>query len=300
MSLEWVEDKSSRAGTIVRLGTRGTASYTKSYKVFGTDDDVVLHNEINSRAGASLLYWDYPNSDVRLWVENYSVAYLGDKCWQVTLNYEKKGADDQNEPDPLKRSRSFDTTGGTSHITQGIVDATFPQGEHRYAASGSAAPNQDGAIGVDDDRVAGVDIVVPGLQWTESYDVPSAYVTAAYIKQVASLTGTTNLAAFRTFAPGEVLFVGCTGSQEWDSNRGDGPWSLAFRFTASPNAGDGQTLPAISIGSISNISKRGHEYMWVRYESAVASTEVVKRPKFVYVNRVYREGDFSRLGIGVS
>lgn len=294
MSLEWVEDKSSRAGTIVRLGTRGTASYTKSFKVFGTDDDLALHAEINSRAGSSLLYWDYPGSDVRLWVENYSVSYLGDKCWQVVLNYEKKGADDQNEPDPLKRSRSFDTTGGTTHITQGLS-------EERYSAIGSgSAPDQKRAIGVDDDRVSGVDIVVPGLQWTESYDVPSAYVTSAYIKRVASLTGTTNLAAFRTFAPGEVLFVGCTGSQEWDSNRGDGPWSLAFRFTASPNAGPGQTLPTISVGDVTEISKRGHEYMWVRYESAVASSEVVKRPKFVYVNRVYREGDFSGLGIGVA
>lgn len=290
MPLTWVEDKASRSATIVRLGTRGTATYTKSFKVFGTDDDLALHNEVSTQINGSYLYWQYPNSDTFLLAETYSVAYLGDKCWQVTISYEKKGADDDQKPDPLKRSRSFDTTGGTQHITQALS-------ESRY---GTGAVNQQNAIAVDDDRVNGVDIVVPALQWTEQYDVPAAYVTAAYVKSVAGLTGTTNSAAFRTFAAGEVLFMGCTGSQEWDSERGDGPWNLSYRFVALPNAGSGQTLPAITVGSITGITKKGHDYMWVRYESSVDTSQLIKKPKAVYVNRVYREADFSGLGIGVT
>jgi hypothetical protein len=301
MALTWVEDKASRAATIVRLGSRGTATYTKSFKVFGTDDDLALHNEIRSYIANWGFYWQYPGGgDEKLAIDSYSVSYLGDKAWQVTLNYQKAGADNDERPDPFKRSRSFDTTGGTQHITQGLVTADFAQGEQRYWNGTPAAPNQYGAIAVDDDRVAGVDIVVPALQWTETYDVPHSYVTAAYIKSVAGLTGTTNSAAFRTFAKGEVLFIGCTGQQEWDSDRGDGPWSLSYRFIASPNAGSGATAPAITVGDITGIEKKGHEYMWVRYENSVDSSAVVKKPKAVYVNRVYPEGNFAGLGIGVA
>ena len=229
MTLTWVEDKASRAATIVRLGSRGTATYTKSFKVFGTDDDLYLHTEINTYVQNLGFYWQYPGgSDEKLAIDSYSVSYLGDKAWQVTLNYQKAGADSDERPDPFKRSRSFDTTGGTQHITQALQETKY----------GTGAPDQRGAIAVDDDRVAGVDIVVPALQWTETYDVPHRYVSAAYIKSVAAVTGTTNSAAFRTFARGEVLFIGCTGQQEWDSDRGDGPWSLSYRFVASPNAVD--------------------------------------------------------------
>lgn len=286
--LTWVEDKASRAATIVRAGTRGTATYSKSFKIFGSDDDQLVHAEVSQTVMESLYYWQYPYSNVQCTVESYTLSYIGDKAWQLTISYEKKGADDDNEPEPLKRARSFDTGGGTHHITQAISEERF----------GNNAPDQKRAIGVDDERVAGVDIVVPALQWSETYDVPAAYVTAAWIKTVASLTGTTNQSAFRTFAAGEVLFVGCSGQQEWDSKKGDGPWSLAFKFIASPNAGEGATLPALSVGDIADIEKKGHEYMWVRYEAAVSQNAVIKKPRHVYVNKVYRDGNFSQLGIG--
>ncbi len=146
----------------------------------------------------------------------------------------------------------------------------------------------------------GVDIVTPQLQWQETYDVPNAYVTNAYVRSVASVTGTTNNAAFRGFAAGEVLFVGCSGSQEWDDQKGRGPWSLSYRFVASPNAGSNASAPQIIIGDIVVTEKKGHDYLWVRYEDAVGSNALLKKPKAVYVNQVYREADFSALGIGTT
>ena len=89
-----------------------------------------------------------------------------------------------------------------------------------------------------------------------------------------------------------MLFVGCSGSQEWDDDKGRGPWSLSFRFVASKNV-TGET-----IGDISGVNKKGHEYLWVRYEDAVDSNVLLKKPKAVYVNKVYRESSFSVLGIG--
>ena len=280
-SLVWVEDGDSRQATIVRKGKKAASSYVRSYKIFGTADDTVLHAAINAEISANGRYWQYPGAaGMQLLAEQYSVSFLGDNAWQLTINYSKDGAEDGNQP--LKRSRSFDTTGGTQHLTQAYGETKF----------GTNAPDQQKAIGVDSSGVNGVDIVVPQLQWQESYDVPNSYVTDAYIRGVSGVTGTTNNAAFRGFEAGEVLFVGCSGSQEWDDEKGRGPWSLSFRFVASKNV-TGET-----IGDISGVSKKGHEYLWVRYEDAVESNVLLKKPKHVYVNKVYREGSFSALGIG--
>lgn len=282
-NLVWVEDGDSRQATIVRKGKKATSSYVKSYKIFGTADDTILHAEINSEISIYGQYWQYPGlPNMKLYAESYSVSFLGDNAWQVQISYSKDGAEDGTEP--LKRARTFDTSGGTKHMTQAF-------GESRF---GAGAPDQKMAIGVDSSGVNGIDIVVPQLQWQESYDVPNSYVTSSWVRGVAGVTGTTNNAAFRGFEAGEVLFVGCAGSQEWDDQKGRGPWSLAFRFVAEKNV-TGQT-----IGDISGVSKKGHEYLWVRYEDAVDSNVLLKKPKAVYVNKVYRESDFSALGIGTT
>jgi hypothetical protein len=282
MALTWIEDGDSRQATIVRKGKKATSSYTRSFKVFGTTDDVELHTAASAKIIADG-YWEYPGlPSMKLRAEQYSVSYLGDDAWQVTIQYEKNGADDGNEP--LKRARSFDTSGGTQHITQAHAETIFGGG-----------PSYENAIGVDDNAVNGVDIVVPALQWQESYDVPNTYITNAYIKSVAGVTGTVNNSSFRGFAAGEVLFVGCAGSQEWDDEKGRGPWSLSYRFVASQNV-TGQTVGTLSV------NKKGHEYLWVVYQNENDSETVsmVKRPKYAYVNKVYRDGDFSGLGIGTS
>jgi len=306
----WVEDSSSRSATIHRLGRRGQDQYKKSWKIFGSTDDTAVHRDVNAELTSEYLFWQHPNQpDKQLQAESYTLDYLGDEAWQLTVNYAGMGGDGDEE-NPLRRSRSFDTSGSTQHITQALPVGSGQtlDFERRFPATGPApAPNQSGAIGVDASSVQGVDIVVPALQWTETYDVPAAYVTTGYIKSVAKLTGTVNNAPFRGFPAGEVLFTGSTGSQEWDAEKGDGPWSLSFKFVQSPNAGPnttGQnptdTLPPLTIGSVTNIAKKGHEYLWVRYEDSVSGNALLKLPKFVYVDAVYREDNFAGLGIGVT
>ena len=308
--LTWIEDKESRKSTIVRLGRRGPSSFLLSFKVFGTSDDQILHADCNQHISVNLQYWSYPvigsAPAFRLRAESYSTDYLGDSCYKVTIQYEKNGADDLTDqnPEPLRRTRQFDTSGGTAHITQGFD-------ETGYAVSGATVTDRKGAINVNGDRVDGVDIVEPALSWTETYDVPSAYVTSAYIKTAASLTGTVNMYPFRLFSSGEVLFLGLSGSQESDTQKGNGPWSLSYKFVASPNAGttydiDGNpvtgTIPARVVGTITGIAKAGHDYMWINYQQEANSTtsQLYAKPIEVYVDKVYRDGDFSLLGIGTT
>lgn len=276
---QWIESHESRSASLARKGKRADSTVTVVYNAFGSSDDSDVHDYCNTYFTSNQFY---TIGDYTFMVESYDVEYLGDEAWKVSAKYVKSGADDDTQNDPIRRTRSFDTGGGTTHITQGFS-------ERRY---GAQAPNQYNAIGVDGENVNGVDIVTPALQWTETYDVPSTYVTNAYIKSVAGLTGCVNNSSFRGFDEGEVLFLGCTGAQEWDSQKGNGPWNLSFKFQASQNATN------LTVGAVSGISKKGHEYLWVRYEPSVNSNVLLKTPKHVYVNEVYRTAAFSGLGIG--
>jgi len=118
------------------------------------------------------------------------------------------------------------------------------------------------------------------------HSIPDADVNkAAYF----ALTGKVNNASWKGFAAGEVLFLGVSGSK-----RGEDDWEITFRFAASPNRTN------IQIGNITVASKKGWEYLWVRYADVEdgGSNTLVKQPVAVYVEKVYEEGDFSALGIG--
>ena len=304
MALTWIEYSTSRSSTIYRLGRRDPSTRTRIWNVIGTSDEDALHADINVKLSTLYTYWTYPGQpQVKLRAENYSVSYQGDDAWLVTVAYEKIGADDPTQTGPLKRVRSFDTTGGTQTVTQARGGSA---GELVYDSTGFLAvnpPTMKGAVNVDDRGVNGVDIVVPQLTWTEQYDVPSNYVTNAYVRSVHLLTGSVNAAPFRGFVKGEVLFLGMTGQQEWDAQRGDGPWSLSYKFVASPNRGpDLGGLPAEPIGNITTYNKYGHDFLWVRYASVDDANNnlMLRQPLNVYINKVYPDGDFSKIGIGVA
>jgi hypothetical protein len=100
--------------------------------------------------------------------------------------------------------------------------------------------------------------------------------------------------AFKGFQPGEVLFLGASGARRGTDP--DDDWEITFRFAppASPNA------TGISVGDISGISKKGWEYLWVRYadQEDTGSHAIVKRPVAAYVERVYESGSFAALQLG--
>lgn len=293
MAIKWVEDNESRTATIVRPGRKATSTYVKSWKLFGSTDDTEVHNDIVQQLNVRALYWNYPpgGGSSQLQADSYTLEYLGGDAWHLTVNYSKEGAEDDAQTQPIRRSRSFDTAGGQEHITQAISGKASVEEAQNVT-------DLDRVIGWDGQNINGVDIIVPQLQWQENYEVPSAYVNAAYIKKISQLTGTTNNAEFRGFKAGEVLFLGCSGSQEWDKDKGDGPWALSYKFNVSPNAGPNETLPALTVGDIENIEKKGHEYLNTYYEDDVRDDKIWKVPKIVYVHQVYREANFADLGIG--
>jgi hypothetical protein len=303
MTIQWTRDTESNTATIARLGTRGTLSKDVPYIVLGAATEDEIHVAANAYISTVVPTWTYPNQpSARLLAQSYDVDYLGDDAWRVTIHYEKQGADNDNQQSPLKRSRSFDTSGHTEHTTQ------IPWNSESDVRKFTAAGGEEGAkwnehpIGWDGEKLNGVDLVSPSLTWTEVYDVPSSYVTNAYIKQLAAFTGTKNDAAFRSFAAGEVLFLGANGSHDWDTVAGDSPWRLQYKFEARPNQGNtGDAIPSSKsiIGGIP-VNKKGHDYLWVRYATVVTNNRILPSAEAIYVVPVYRSTDFSLLGIGTT
>jgi len=198
--------------------------------------------------------------------------------WDCTARYAKIVRETQEVGES---SFSFDTGGGTQHVTQALGTVGT------YVATGTA-PDFKGAIGVTSDSVDGVDITVPVYNFSETHIIDDEDVDGAYKATLFNLTGKVNNASFRGFAAGEVLFLGASGSK-----RGADDWEISFRFAASPN------MTNIAVGDITVPAKAGWEYLWVQYADVedTSANRLVKRPVAATVNVVYNTADFAELGI---
>ena len=252
-----------------REATEGFESPTVDllYVVQGTEDDAEVHALVESTV---------PAFYAGLVFQTYHIAPLGGGVWEVSARYGKLEPRDTGDS-----SFSFDTGGGTAHITQSLSTVA------RHAPAGKTAPDCLGAIGVTTDSVEGTDINVPVYQFGETHYLDDALVTAGYKANLFQLTGRVNSDPWRGFAAGEVLFLGASGAK-----RGADDWEVTFRFAASPN------VTGLSIGPITGVNKQGWQYVWVRYSDAENANVLVKQPIAAYVEQVYRTGNFSTLGIG--
>lgn len=258
-----------------RVFTGDGAGVERRYIVRGTPNEAAVRQALNDETA------DHYNIglDGEFWIPrvHIDVEPIGEDTWDCSVRYATRTLT------PLIDAEfSFDTSnGGTEHITQSL-------GTRRYPAESPNCPDLGGAIGVTDDGVEGVDIIVPKPIYTEVYRRPSSEVTNSYVMALEELTGTVNNAAFKGRAADEVLFLGAAGTK-----RGQGDWEITFRFAASPN------VTGLTIGDITGIAKKGWEYLWVRYADAedAAAKALVKKPVAVYIEKVYEEGDFSLLGI---
>jgi len=193
--------------------------------------------------------------------------------WKVIVRF---ALADNTKTDPNAPLYTFDSTGGTQHITQS---------KSTVGMYGSNPPDLEGAIGYDGESVNGMEKVVSVWNWQET-----RYLSDSQINLYAyyALTGMVNSDSFEGFDPGQVLFLGASGQQ-----RGTGKWEVTFKFAYSPN------LFNIAVGSITGIAKKGWEYMWVRYADTVDTTAKakVKRPVAVYIESIYDTAPFSILGL---
>ena len=260
-------------------GADGSVKF--KYFVRGTASDTTARVQLLDSAPETYqgkVREDNPNVNP-VWADTESSNGL----WECEVVYQPAGALPITPLEVGESSYSFDTTGGTQHITQS-----------RQTYSAEAPPDKTaedfkGAIGVSGEgekiEVEGVDITMPTYSFSETHIIADESVTGAYKNTLFELTGRVNNATFKGFAIGEVLFLGARGSK-----RGDGDWEIAFNFAVSKNE-------YVNVGDIEMVYKPGWSYLWVRYATRKGAKRYVKQPVQANVEQVYDDGVFSGLGI---
>lgn len=208
--------------------------------------------------GTSKLY----RQDVKL----DSTAY---KIYTATVPYAERKKEDGSY------SFTFDTTGGTA-LVKCAKDHI-----QSYPAAGETAGTHNGAIGVADGKVEGVQAVIPALKLSVTFNHPDGEVTIGFVKTLASYTGYTNDDTFLEFEAGELLFIGASGSDGSEAAA-----SVTYNFIASGNA------TGLTFGSIASVAKKGHEYAWVEFMENATGGVAGKEPRCVYVERIYDAANF--------
>lgn len=268
------------AGTIAEKAKSRTTSVgdadkvTLLYTITGTNDDLEVFELLDGMA---------PSTYLGLVRQSLDFDTDGGEVWDGFARY---GRIQRHRPTGIATGGDgvqFDTSGGTQHITHSLATV------NSYAPAGKTAPDNKGGIGVTKDNVEGVDITVPVYNFSETHTFTKANMSDYYKGLLFAMTGTVNSFVFRWFDVGEVLFLGASGALRDQSS-----WEITFRFSASPN------VSGLTIGNIAGISKKGWEYLWVRYADVAdtVSKTLVKEPEGVYIEQVYDYSDFSQLNIG--
>ena len=148
-----------------------------------------------------------------------------------------------------------------------------------------------GAINVDSDgNVQGVQWPPPAAQvFSQTVSLDPAVITQSYYRQLCVLAGSVNSEAFLGFPPGELIFLGASGSRQ-----GAGLWRITYRFGFLPNETD------VAVGDLTVLTKNGWDLLWVYYSQqehfdGADVVAVVAKPESAYVERIAEYAEFSLL-----
>jgi hypothetical protein len=182
------------------------------------------------------------------------------------------------------------TQSRNQHITQAYAHVAS------YPAS-PTPPDHKGAIGVTKDGVDGCDVDDPEIAITvmRRYTLTTLPATATLMALRGKVNSDTvsikDTRKNRTWslAGGELR---CTGVEE-GLLAADGLVDVAFQFVASENK------TGLTIGTITDVAKKGHEYLWVEYlDSIDAGGRKICTPLYAHVEQVYPTTAMSGLGLG--
>ncbi|HUW99886.1 MAG TPA: hypothetical protein VMY35_02825 [Phycisphaerae bacterium] len=282
------ERPDSRACRMAKLpiGTFGVVEETWKYIVWGTASEDDARAAVLAAAPATS--GGLIRSEVRL--EPEAVDEASDRGFRrVEVAYSLR---DALVPAVGESSFHFEVGGQGRHINRSLETIA------RYGCAPQTAEDHGQLINVtgqgQDLACEGIDIPQgASYHFSETHILPAAAVTDAYKGALFALCLTTNAGAFKGLAIGEGLFLGASGSK-----RSLGDWEITYTFAGNPNEADIRDPYLTAKGFTVAIPKQGWHYVWWRYLPAVELGKLQYTVTGVYVERLFRAGDWTLLGLG--
>lgn len=283
----------AKAETLTFKASGKGSSASETYIVLGTSDEMEAVGVANATATPTVMF-GYQDSIVVLVRSSANAKPTSTTTWEVDVEWtEESSSKSKQRPEgqPIENmvKWSFDTTGSTQRIT--VAKEEVARGERSQSYP---APDMYGAINWDGQQLQGADIVIPSLKISATAPYKPAAITKEWIAKLARNTGKTNKAKWQGFEPGELLYIGSSGTKDVPLANGitqQKPFDIVHTFEASENQKP-YTVGAITIET----GKKGWEFAWVRFEQVDDVNSIVyPKPVHAYIDRVYDEFDFKDL-----
>lgn len=275
MTINWLHELETTGEGSQNLATSSGARLT--WGMQGTNDVSEMYTAVWALVPAT--YNDGLKVLIFRTLERRQVAHL---YWEWTAHYVDPDREKEETPPDNEARWDYDTTG---------------QGLHIYASRETIAdygvdpPDFENSIQVEDNEVKGCQIVAPAMKLTCNYRHPAAINPIDRALEMGDLTGTVNDDVFYGMAAGTVLFLGARGGSSFSAGRNE---TLEFAYS--------KNVAGLAIGALAGIDKEGHEFLWINFEPELdnVANRITRRPKHVYIERVYEKIAFADLGIGTS
>lgn len=223
--------------------------------------------------------WGLVREDQPAIVETFTGG--GQSWWKCTLRYVPPEMSTSNAPG--RNNLSFAISYETKHIERSLATTI-------YYRPGAQRPDHVGLIEVHNGECAGLDIITPTYVEEESHILASTHVSNAWRRAVRDLVGCTNKNPWRGHAADECLFLGAVGG---GSGRPNALWEVVFAWAC------GKHLAELTIAEINSIYKKAWDHLWIKKDTVPdeAAKVLALRPRYVFTEQVYRQGDFAVLGL---
>lgn len=254
---------------------------TVKYLVRGAVDDLEAINAAFEFAPAD--FQGIPRQGAEL------TERLTETTWLIEISYAHDSDSDPEDDTSEESTLSFDCSGGTRHVTTAIAqECLWHKSGAKFRNAGKYI-NWNGKTG-DDMAVNGVDIPTAQTRETYTKTMKMSALTTRKRLQWANMVGCVNSAAWKGWARGVAMFLGCSFSGSTDSSASV---QVSFNFAIQPGEANTSIVPGIKI------SKEGHIYLWTMLNAERDST--TNAPKIdvetVWAAQVAPYADFSVFGL---
>lgn len=209
-----------------------------------------------------------------------------------------------NEDEPIGPNLTISLGGKPPKLYQskGTVYARGPKGSGTDDPTGEVAPDYRGAINVDKDgKVEGAELDDPAMVYSLTVKYDS--ISRKFLKLLAAAMWNTNASNWHSF-DARTLYLMSAEVKTDNQGRAELTFKIGHNPTRVIKAGeiwdDNPADPAAPRLPAESVSKDGFDYLWFKYETVKSTSPLalVERAKYMYVERMLPEVEYSNFGAG--